>query len=326
MRLSRAIWLAGVSAAAIIAVRPVGSLAADLPVKAPMHTAVPAPFLPWTLWVEGGLQGVAGSDPSIAGLTPPFAPAKKAWGWGGAGAIDYRFDSVWHASAAFRYGENKTRTSTSVQQGVSTTGFIFVGGNSASRKESNWAADFMVGRDFGLGTGNAQLKAGMRVAKIRGTTDGSGLLISATSAFKLAQKYGQTSKFTGAGPRVAIEGSQPLGGPWSLDYMAGVAGLFGNHSLDQTGSSPQLTPGGVFFQNNCLVGCPANISSSSSAPVFNADAMLGIAYAITTNAELLVNYRVDYYADAMRTVNRADGFTDTYRLYHGPNLRLTLNF
>jgi hypothetical protein len=318
--------LSGVSAIAIIAAQPMMALAADLPVKAPVQTAVPPPANPWTIWIEGGLQGVAGGDPNIAGLTPPFAPAKKTWGWDVAGAIDYRFNDIWHASAAFRYGENEKRTSTSTQQGTSTTAFIFVGGNSATRKETNWVADFMIGRDFGLGTGDTQLKAGVRVARIEGTTDGSGLLTSATSAYLLTQKYSQTSKFTGVGPRVALEGNQPLVGPWSLDYEGGIAVLFGKHSLTQTGSSPQLTPGGGFFANNCATGCPANISSSSNKPVFNADAMLGIAYAITPYAKLSLNYHVDYYANAMRTVNSAGAFSDTYRLYHGPSLRLALKF
>lgn len=326
MRLSRAIGLSGVSALAIIAAQPVIAQAADLPVKAPVLPAVQPPVNPWTVWAEGGLQGIAGGDPGIAGLTPPFAPAKKTWGWDVAGAIDYRFNGVWHASADFRYGENKKRTSTGIQQGTSTTAFIFVGGSTATRKESNWVADFMIGRDFGLGTGDTQLKAGVRVARIEGTTDGSGLLVSATSAYFLTQKYSQTSKFTGVGPRVALEGNQPLVGPWSLDYEGGIAVLFGKHSVSQTGSGVQLTPGGAFFANNCATGCPASTSSSSNKPVFNADAMLGIAYAFTPYARLSLNYHVDYYANAMRTVNSAGAFSDTYRLYHGPNLRLTLKF
>ncbi len=326
MQRSRTIWLSGVSVAAILVAQPVTVLAGDLAEKARAQATVAPPVSPWTVWVEGGLQGIAGDDPYVAGLTPPFAPKKQTWGWNAAAAIDYRFAGVWHASAAFRYGANGKRTSNSIQQGTSTTTFVFVGGNAADRRESNWVADFMIGRDFGLGTGDAQLKAGVRVAQIRGATDGAGTLISATSAYLLVQDYRQTNRFTGVGPRIALEGNLPLGGPWSLDYMGGIAVLFGRHSLDQTGTSPQLTPGGALFADNCLIGCPLVVSSSSDSPVFNADAMLGISYAFTPYARISLNYRVDYYSNAVRTVNSGGGFEDTYRLYHSPNLRLTFNF
>lgn len=326
MQRSRNIWLGGVSVAAILVAQPATVLAGDLAEKAMAQATVATPVSPWTVWVEGGFQGIAGSNSYVAGLTPPFAPQKRIWGWNVAAAIDYRFNAVWHASAAFRYGANGKRSSNSIQQGTSTTTYTFVGGNSASRDESNWVADFMIGRDFGLGTGDAQLKAGVRVAQIKGTTDGSGLLTSATFGYLLAQDYRQTSRFTGVGPRVAIEGNLPLAGPWSLDYMGGIAVLFGRHALDQTGTSPQLFPGGAMFADNCLIGCPAIVSSSSNAPVFNVDAMLGISYAITPYARISLNYRVDYYANAMRTANSGGGYSDTYRLYHSPNLRLTMNF
>jgi hypothetical protein len=324
---TKASLLSGVSVVALIAIQPVIAQAADLPRKAPNLKAIAVPAVsPWTFWVEGGLQGVAGGNPSVPSLTPGFAPAKKTWGWGLAAAVDYRIDPSWHVSAAVRYGANKKRTTSSTQQATVTTGFVFTGGNSASRDESNWVVDFMVGRELGLGTGTSQVKGGLRVAKIKGTTDGAGLLTSAISGYHIRQTYNQTSKFTGFGPRVAIEGNTPLSGPWSLDYMAGVAVLFGKQSIDQTGSNPQLTPTGAFFANNCAVGCAATFSNSASRAVFNTDGMLGIAYAITPNAKLALNYRFDYYASAMRTVDSTGGFSNTYRLYHGPNLRLTWNY
>ena len=325
MRLVRkSILLAGVSALAILAVRPAAQ-AADLAPE-PIYKAPPTFQDRWSFWVEGGTQAVTGGDPSIPALTPGFTPRKKTWGLGFAGAVDYRIDSVWHVSAAYRAGVNKSRTTSSSQQATVTSPYVFNGNNTATRKESNWAADFMVGREFGLGSGVAQVKAGVRVAHIKGTTDGGGDLL-APSAYIVRETYNQTNKFTGVGPRVAIEGSHPLYGAWSVEYMAGVAALFGKSSIDQTGSSPQLFPGGgALFADNCAIGCPANFSDSSNRTVLNADAMLGLAYAIAPNTKLSVNYRIDYYNGAVRTVNTAGAFSNTDRIYHGPNLRLGVQF
>ncbi len=156
-------------------VLPVAVLAADLPAR-PVYKALPVVAVsPWTVWLEGGAQSVSGGDTSIAGLTPPFAAAKQNWGWDGAAAVDYRFDPNWHGSAAFRYGANGSRTTTSTQSpviGIAPTTGVVASPNSATRKETNWVADFMVGREMGIGGGPSQLKVGLRVAQINGKTDG----------------------------------------------------------------------------------------------------------------------------------------------------------
>lgn len=332
----KASLLAGVSVLAITVANPAAVVAADLPARPAMITKAPvlAPVSPWTFWVEGGLQHVGGGDPSIAGLTPDFAPAKKAWGWSGAAALDYRINPFWHVSAGFRYGAHKSRTTNSIQNGLglysgsatSPTTTPATGLNSATRKESNWVADFMVGRELGLGAGSSQFKVGLRVAHIKGTTDGAGQLVTAgTTPTVVNYSYSQTSKFTGWGPRAALEGNMPLTGPWSIDYMVGAAALFGNRTIDQTATVNGIpSPGFTFL--GCVSGCPGTFSNSSNGTVFNTDAMLGIAYAITPSAKLGLNYRVDYYANAMRTVDSAGNFSNTNRTYHGPNLRLTVNF
>jgi hypothetical protein len=98
--------------------------------------------------------------------------------------------------------------------------------------------------------------------------------------------------------------------------MAGVAGLFGSESANQT----------VTVTGTCIAGCPAAATSSGNSAVFNADAMLGLAYAITPSSKLALNYRVDYYANAMRTFNSAGAASNTNRTYTGPNLRWTTRF
>src|SRR5581483_7388832 len=132
-------------------------LAADLPTKAPSRAVAPAPS-PWTFWLEGGAQAVAG-DPFVPLLNPPFDAKPSAWGWDIAGLLDYRFNGYWHVSADFRYGANK-RHFNSFQRACASTPFTATcftplnGNNSASSKESNWVADFMVGRDIGVGSGS----------------------------------------------------------------------------------------------------------------------------------------------------------------------------
>jgi hypothetical protein len=60
--------------------------------------------------------------------------------------------------------------------------------------------------------------------------------------------------------------------------------------------------------------------------VFNADAMLGISYALTPYAKLTANYRLDYYNNALIAFNSVGGTVNTSRLYQGPNLRLTVRY
>lgn len=333
LRKTGAFLLSGVSALAISVALAHTAQAADIPPKAYYKAPPPVPVNPWTFWIEGGAQGVAGGDSSITGLTPAFTPGKRTWGWSGAAAIDYRIDPFWHVSFCFRYGQNRSRTTNSNQvgfAGFSTTPFSggVSGPNSATRTESNWVADFMVGRELGLGTGTSLVKFGLRVAQITGTTDGAGQLARTSPVAIYNFFYNQTSKWTGYGPRLAIEGNAPISGPWSLDYMGGVAGLFGSQSVTEPSS---LTLGGTAV--SCLVGCPVtffspstNYASSSNNAVFNADAMLGLAYAVTPNSKVALNYRVDYYANAMRTLNSAGAASNTNRTYHGPNLRWTVNF
>jgi Legionella pneumophila major outer membrane protein precursor len=323
---TRALMMGGVSLVALSVCGP-AVLAADMPTKAPLVTRA-VPVSPWTFWVEGGAQAVSGGDSAIGGLFPTFTPGKQTWGWNGAAALDYRFNTMWHVSADFRYGANKTRTTTSNPLALISTTVAtptLVGTNSADRKETNWVADFMVGRDIGLGAGTSQIKAGLRVAHIKATTDGTARWTNAattTIPSVVVANYSQTSKWTGWGPRVALEGNAPLTGPWSVDYMVGVAALFGHQNIDQTATQTLTGP----FPPVCLAGCPGVGTSSSNNTVFNADGMLGLAYAIAPNNKVALNYRVDYYSNAVRVIDSAGNASNTNRTYHGPNLRWTVNF
>jgi hypothetical protein len=122
----------------------------------------------------------------------------------------------------------------------------------------------------------------------------------------------------GAGPRLSVEGSAPVAAAWFVDYMAGVAALYSHRSAEQT----VTTNGGAV----CLAGCPASFFSYDDGFVFNADAMLGIGYAFSPNAKISLNYRVDAYFDALRVIDITNNAVNVTRLYHGPGLRLTVNY
>ena len=337
MRGSRKLLLAGVSSIALAISAP-AVMAADLPTKAPpLARVAPPPPSPWTWWIEGGAQATIG-DPYVPGLSPAFDAKPAPWGWNAAGGFDYRFDGYWHVSGDFRYGASKHKLQ-SIQNGCigsSSCNTLMTGSNSATRKEYNWVADFMVGRDVGLGLGNSQIKGGVRVAQIRGTTNGNINWVTTNPIITIGPSvYSQTNKFTGVGPRLALEGNDPIGGAWSIDYMFGIAGLFAHRSTTQTAFTPLEN-----FGFPCFSGCPINTSTSSNGFVVNPDAMVGISYAISPTARLSLNYHVDAYFNAFRafgagglppptfigqTVVASPGSpTNVNRIYHGPSLRLTV--
>jgi hypothetical protein len=339
MGASKRLLLASVSSAALALSAP-AVMAADI---APARERdVPHT---WIFWLEGGAQAAAGNDAVVAGFNPGFTTPNRKWGWNGAFGFDYRIDAVWHASASFRYGQNRTRSAgssapvgvfgipTSFATSAAVVKRAIPGTNSATRNETNWEADFMVGRDIGLGTNNPQLKVGLRVADIRGKTEGRATwLVPTTTSSTLpnahSRAYQQTNHFFGFGPRLALEGSAPVGGAWFIDYMGGIAGLYAmNRSVEQTVvATTTFNSAFVAAPSICVAGCPLNATSDIQGWVLNTDAMLGVGYAFTPNAKLSVNYRVDAYFNAMRTFDVNGAVVNVNRIYHGPNVRLTLTY
>jgi opacity protein-like surface antigen len=306
-------------------------------------------------WVEGAAVHSSG-DSGVAGMdNPPFDVTSKQWGWEAAAGFDYRLDSVWHVSAQFRYGRNNAGSNSNAPRAVfdvittfPTTAFTpipITGGNTAQHKESHWLADFMVGRDLGLGQGlPSTLRFGVRVAEIRSKTTGSAQwnnvpttgFVTCTASPSLCavvkNDYTQDNSFLGAGPRLEIDGSISLAPRWSIDYMGGVAGLYGRRTAVQTvninHSATTAYPTSPFppqFRANCVAGCPVNAAYTDSALVFNADAMVGLSYAITQNIKATVSYRFDGYWNALKTFDSNGQVTNVDRFYQGCMLRLTFN-
>jgi hypothetical protein len=119
----------------------------------------PAPPSTWSWWLEGGAFNTGGGGVGV----PTFKP-----NWGGEGAIgfDWQAQPSWHVLGQFRYGsasKSKPLNFTNASAGGTT---VTVNGTQSLR-EDHWLVDFGVGRDFGLGNGNAMWTFGVRVADLR---------------------------------------------------------------------------------------------------------------------------------------------------------------
>ena len=326
--------LTGVSVLALAVSNPGESLAADIP-RPVMVAKAPVVRDVWTWWAEGG-AAFFGGDPGVYGLTG-FDVDPKRLGWEGAIGIDYRTVTGFIWSAQFRYGRNPSNSAGSSPVGafVGNTPVSVVGTNQASRSETHWAADFMVGRDLGIGQGQQVAKFGVRIAEIRGKTSGSArwdnVPVSAVSCATAPsycgselREYTQKNTFLGVGPRLQLDGSIPLGAGLALEYMGGVAGLYGRRKVDQsvTISHPSVP---TFTSPATLVsGGPLPYNSSSNSFVFNTDALLGLSFATSTNSKIIINYRFDGYWNVLKGFDANGNPTNLDRYYHGPMLRFVV--
>ncbi len=317
--------LAGASVVALAAAAP-NAVAADLSKPAITKAPPPAAVVKerWSWWLEGGAVNPAG-DPATVGLT--FFGPRARWGAEGAAGFDWQPQAFaqWHLSGQFRYGQAQRSTPVrGTLTAIAPSGSTAVVTLNGTQKitEDHWLVDFAVGRDFGLGNANAQWKLGLRVADLRSKLTGSGGFHAATSSGSATNGVFaavERSTFIGAGPRFGVDGSTPLGGSWSLDWLAGAAVLFGERNLTlnaaaKPGVGPTVT---------------ATLNSSASAAVFNVDAQAGLSYWVNPNLKITASYRVDAYFNAMRTLKGATTVTSTAnlinvdRIYNGPMLRLT---
>jgi hypothetical protein len=315
--------------------------AADLPVfptKAP-----PIVKDQWTWWVEGGFTGPPAGDPSIGLLVPAIASFRPGAGWEAAIGFDYKRAewSPYHISMQFRYGENNGGSSgfnggpfpiTLVTlTGSPTPANVFAQGSDRS-KENHWLVDFAVGRDFALGSGIVQGKLGIRVAEITSTAAGNGklwgcLATTPISAFPFCTQvngdlaFQSRSRFLGVGPRVGVEGSEPLGGSWVFEYLGGAAVLFGDQTFSATQMLNAVSTGGAV-----IVTPNTTLSQSGAAAVFNLDAQIGISYRFTRNFKLMASYRFDGYWGALKGLETNGSIGNQDRFYYGPMLRATFTF
>jgi hypothetical protein len=331
------VWLfAGVSTVALTVATP-EVRAADMAVPKAILKAPPvAPALPvLTIWLEGGGFWTGGGDHNAIFHNDDYYDPeahevnrmKPQVGWEIAFGADYRIAaSPWHVSFDLRYGQAHAKDKKFFGSN-SSDGFQ---GNNFEEHESHMVADFMIGRDFNLGIGQSQIKVGVRVADLRATQLASGFVTASTfgdpsnSAF--SDKW--RSRFLGIGPRAAIDGSVPLGGPWAFDYMAGVAVLFGDRKLERTFAAT-----GNSGCDSCNFATGFTKSYNDSGSVFNVDASGALSYWFTPRAKLSAGVRVDSYWNAIRTLSPnwndqsvANQVINVDRVFWGPFGRLTGTF
>jgi len=335
----KAVLLAGASLIAL-AVATADLHAADL---TPMVTKAPPAAVvqdQWTWWGEGGFTFRPGGDP-LVGLIVPLTGLTPGEGWEAAIGFDYRlaYWSPYHISGQFRYGQNNGGSTNFSGGPYALTLFRIFGtptpasvnaNGTANIKEDHWLVDFAIGRDFALGTGNAQAKLGIRIAEINSETTANaaltGCLDSPAGNFPFCttvtgnSSFQSRSQFLGVGPRLGIDGSQPLGGSWAFDYLGGVAVLFGDRSFSATQT---LTATSTGFAS---VRAITSLSSSNFAAVFNLDAQAGISYWFTPTFKLTGSFRFDGYWAALPILEAGGNIGNQNRFYYGPMLRATVMF
>ncbi len=354
--------LTGASALAMSAAWSGGALA-QLQYAPRYETGLPI----WTVWGEGAwfqTNGGSFNIPSVPGLGLPLTPLAPKSGVEGAFGFDYRWpDPVWHFVFDFRYGRSRTAAASSASSSQSTSvvqnvfprtipGGLFPTSTlttttktSSSTQASEWenhlVADFMIGRDLGLGAHVPQVQFGIRVADLQlaasantissSTTTGTlkrtfycpsrlfagGVCTSIaplpTSSASSTAFASWNSNFFGVGPRLALTQDVPLVGFWSFDYGAGVDILFGPRSLKvTTGSS---------------TGPTTVTNVSSVVGVFNGDSFASLGYSFTPHMKLSGGIRADFYLAPLTTYTIGTGaLTNIDRVYWGPFVRLTGNW
>jgi len=327
-------------------------------------TPAPTPPPTWQVWVEGAAFFGAGGNfnvPYLPGLSAPFTSFKPQDGFEYAFGVDFAPQGQpYHYVFDFRYGRTGTDTGfASTASSSSSSKFVRIpppspffttifgtqtntnsttNSSQVTKKwENHLAADFMFGRELGVGSNKPELLFGVRVADLHATAQslmngqtntttnitrtiyssfvvGGHVTNSTLSSSSLSQAFARwNSEFFGAGPRVTLTGGVPLAGSWSFEYSGSIAGLIGDRSLALTLVNGNNT--GLLWLN------------SGTAFVFNADGFAAIAFKFTKNFKVTAGVRADYYNAALKTFDINTGaLANIDRLYWGPFLRLTGSF
>jgi hypothetical protein len=354
----RASLLTGASALALSVTNTVAHGQTTLP---PALTPPPT----WQVWIEGASFSGAGGNfnvPYLPGLGAPYTSFKPQDGIEYAFGVDFApAGQPYHYVFDFRYGRTGTDTGfASTASSSSSSKFVRVppplfffgstifgtqtntkSNTSTSQVTNKWenhlAADFMFGRELGVGSGAPELLFGVRVADLHAAAQGlmnsqtntttnitrtiyssfvvGGLVTKSTlSSAATAQSFARwNSRFFGAGPRVALTGGVPLVGSWSFEYSGGIAGLIGDRSVALTLVNGNNT-GALWLDTGTRF-------------VFNADGLAALSFKFTQNLKVTAGVRADFYNAAITTYGFNTGvLTNVDRLFWGPFVRLTGSF
>jgi hypothetical protein len=319
-----------------------GRVRADDVLSSRFIPMIPSPIAvnQWRVWIEGGAFATLGDTVHFG--DPATDTGSLPWGLEGALGFDYRIAaSPWHLNSQFRYGATRNSGSFTREGTVDVPSFVSFGAVSIpvgtepfptvatglfNNKEFHWLWDLAIGHDGVFGIGQTQWDVGIRVAQIAAKTWGYGnfaaprafvtpLFGSGAPSFTSAEPaifaFEQNSGFTGAGPRVSLDGSVPLGGTWTFDYAGGASVLFGGRSL-RTNIDGDARAFGIDA-----------LDIPSNAAVFNLDGQAGVSYWLTPYLKLSASYRFDGYWGALKTINSDGVSANANRFYSGPMLRLT---
>jgi hypothetical protein len=144
-----------------------------------------------------------------------------------------------------------------------------------------------IGRELGIG--KTQATFGVRMAEP---------LITNGFTPALEQR-----RYLGVGPRVGLQGSNPVKPSWSVDWQVGASLLYGNDAPGSNGNALPVLP-----------------NSGASAPVVNVDGLLGLSYWFNAASKLTVGYRADYLKGSPAVNFGATQST----VDHGPIVRFTI--
>ena len=165
-----------------------------------------------------------------------------------------------------------------------------------STKSPHGFADYSIGRTLGfgqeLGLGNMQATLGVRMAEPLASN-------GFTPSF-------DPRRYLGVGPRMGLEGNQPLQSSWVAEWQDGAALLSGNRTFDTDGVLNSPLP---------------NFANSGS--VVNVDGKLGLSYWFDSASKLTLSYRADYFKGSSAfNIGTAADHTD--RVDHGPMVRFSI--
>jgi len=157
-------------------------------------------------------------------------------------------------------------------------------------------ADYSIGRTLGvgqeLGLGNIQATLGVRMAEPLASN-------GFTPSF-------DPRRYLGVGPRLGLQGNQPLQSSWVVEWQVGAALLNGNRTFDTGGVINSPLP---------------NFANSGS--VVNVDGLLGLSYWFDSASKLTLGYHADYFKGSS-AFNIGTAADNANRVDHGPMVRFSI--
>jgi len=334
-----------------------------------------------TVWIELGAQldRVQGGEdpflpPFLSANPRPFAPVSSAeiqrpprYAFGGEGKITFQPDaSDWSVSAAIRYGRSNSKRqlhqqTTEVRQSGK---FLFNDdpffakltrfGDTVSAHRAGYAvADFMAGRDVGLGLlggkSSATIDFGVRFAQFTSSTSNT-LRELPDQYFNRVpipftfnpdlHKYKSYAhhhsyyahneigrSFSGVGPTLSMNGSQEIAGSVedvgvAFDWGVNAAVLFGRQKVRGSHKSSSL-----YFKSfgygpySSSKPTPKNVARTRSVVVPNVGAFAGLSVNFP-NSKVSLGYRGDFFFGAMDV--GIDGRKSQTTSFHGPFAKISI--